>query len=155
MLTNAQPLTILSYPNWDHYIPFTQKITVVKTIDDLVEKIVDGKVVKEKVHTTMAHELWHAIDYRLKNKLFDRSFLFDRKLDMNPASKSRWNSYWKSDAEVTARVIEQYVAMAKWQDGIAEQPAMWKKDIFEKKIKPIVENMMKDKLWDYLIDKTN
>jgi hypothetical protein len=43
MLTNAQPLIILSYPNWDHYIPFTQKITVVKTIDDLVEKIADGK----------------------------------------------------------------------------------------------------------------
>jgi pimeloyl-ACP methyl ester carboxylesterase len=42
MLINAQPLTILRYPNWDHFIPFTQKITVVKTIDDLVEKIVDS-----------------------------------------------------------------------------------------------------------------
>lgn len=43
MLTNAQPLTILNYPNWDHFIPFTQKATVVKTIDDLVEKTIHNK----------------------------------------------------------------------------------------------------------------
>lgn len=114
--------------------------------------LVDWKEVSKRVNTTMSHELWHAIDSKVWWKLFDNWFLFDRKLDMNPSSEfsPRWNKYWKSDREVTARMIEQYVAIKQWHIGYFDRPAYWKKEVFETKIQPTIEKTIKDKLWDFM-----
>jgi hypothetical protein len=115
------------------------------------EKIVDGKKVKEYVNTTVAHELGHALDYKTSLKLFNRMFLYARARDYNPIEfSSRGSKYWQSNKEVTARMIEEYIAVSKGQTAIFDRQGYWKKEIFEKEIKPAVEKAIETHFAEYI-----
>lgn len=111
-----------------------------------------GEKVVKKVKTTMSHELWHAIDYQTDNKLFSSSELYSRKYDMNtPPAWWIWNKYWRSDKEITARMIEQYVAIEKqWLTNYYDKPAYWNKQIYNNSIKPAVEEAIKKHFSEYM-----
>jgi hypothetical protein len=116
------------------------------------DEIIDGKKVRKTVNTTMAHELGHALDFKLKNKLFDTEFLYARKNDFNRFVNgyyTRGAKYWKSNVEVTARMIEEYVAIKKGQLGYFDREGYWNKDIFDKAIKPVVENAINKHFSEY------
>ncbi len=117
-----------------------------------VMKDAEWKIIKEKIHTTVAHELWHAIDYKLDKKLFDNTTINELTELMNKNTIAFKNNrkYYTNRQEVTARMIEQYVAESKWHIKIREEAAQWNKEIFESKIKPIVEKAIKEKLWEFL-----
>ena len=115
------------------------------------ERIVDGKKVKEYVNTTVAHELGHALDHKVNLKLFESGFLYERSKDFNPIQFStRGSSYWQSKKEVTARMIEEYIAVQKGQTAIFTRQGYWNKDIFEDKIKPAVERAIEKHFAEYM-----
>jgi hypothetical protein len=62
----------------------------------------------------MAHELGHALDFKVKNKLFDSKTIQDAYVKMNKDEIYRnRRGYYSKKVEVVARMIEQYVAEAK------------------------------------------
>lgn len=114
-----------------------------------VRQTIGGEVWAVKIHTTMAHELGHALDGIQNWKLFPSSKLFDLKIKMNKAPN--WNTrYWKSDSEVTARAIEQYVAIKKGNTDYYDKPAYWKKEAYESIIEPMVKEEIEEKFEGYM-----
>ena len=114
-----------------------------------VRQTIGGKVWAVKIHPTMAHELGHALDGIQNWKLFPSSKLFDLKIKMNKAPN--WNTrYWKSDSEVTARAIEQYIAIKKGNTDYYDKPAYWKKEAYESIIKPMVKEEIEEKFEGYM-----
>jgi hypothetical protein len=97
--------------------------------------------VTESLNTTMQHELWHAID-ALHNYRLLWSLVSDAKRKYNPVD-NLWK-YFRKDEEITARLIEQYVAVKKWHTSYYDKPWFWKKNIFENFI-PEIEKKIKDK----------
>ena len=62
-----------------------------------------------------------------------------------------WNvRYWKSDAEVTARAIEQYISIKKGDTDYYDKPAYWKKEVFENIIEPMVKDGIEEKFEGYM-----
>ena len=114
-------------------------------------KDAEWKIIKEKVHTTMAHELWHAIDYKVNKKLIEPKTIEDLRFLMNKDTDAfRENpKYYRKSEEIVARMIEQFVAEAKWQN-IRSQTAQWSKEIFDSKVKPAVEKAIKEYYSDFL-----
>ena len=114
-----------------------------------VRQTIGGEVWAVKIHPTMAHELGHALDGIQNWKLFPSSKLFDLKIKMNKAPN--WNTrYWKSDSEVTARAIEQYVAIKKGNTDYYDKPAYWKKEAYESIIEPMVKEGIGEKFAGYM-----
>lgn len=114
-----------------------------------VRQTVGGEVWAVKIHPTMAHELGHALDGIQNWKLFPSSKLFDLKIKMNKAPN--WNTrYWKSDSEVTARAIEQYIAIKKGNTDYYDKPAYWKKEAYESIIEPMVKEEIGEKFAGYM-----
>ena len=114
-----------------------------------VRQTVGGEVWAVKIHPTMAHELGHALDGIQNWKLFPSSKLFDLKIKMNKAPN--WNTrYWKSDSEVTARAIEQYIAIKKGNTDYYDKPAYWKKEAYESIIEPMVKEEIGEKFEGYM-----
>lgn len=114
-----------------------------------VRQTIGGEVWAVKIHPTMAHELGHALDGIQNWKLFPSSKLFGLKIKMNKAPN--WNTrYWKSDSEVTARAIEQYVAIKKGNTDYYDKPAYWKKEAYESIIEPMVKEEIGEKFEGYM-----
>jgi len=108
------------------------------------------KKVKKSINTTASHELWHAIDWMIDYKLFDKKELLELKWNYNSTeSRARWAKYWNSDKEITARMIAQYIDVKKWKTNTYNESWNRNKEIFDKHIKPVVEKAMKEKLWDF------
>lgn len=119
------------------------------------ETIVDGKKVKETVNTTIAHEIGHALDYKVKNKMFDSTFLYERSRDFKPVEHSwRGDKYWRSNKEVTARMLEQYVAVQKGQTALFSREGYWTEEIYNTKIKPAVEDAINKHFSEYKVQAT-
>ena len=116
---------------------------------ETVRQPLGGDVSSIKVHTVMAHELGHALDAIQNWNLFPSTKLFDLKIKMNKAPN--WNvRYWKSDAEVTARAIEQYISIKKGDTDYYDKPAYWKKEVFENVIEPMVKDGIEEKFEGYM-----
>ncbi len=109
---------------------------------EMVDEIINGKKVFKKINTTTAHELGHALDGNVGNNFFDNASLVYRlSQNFNPIKlSSRGTKYWKNKGEVTARAIEQYVAVKEGHSSIYSREGYWSKDIFENQIKPAVED---------------
>lgn len=117
-----------------------------------IKEIVDGKEVSKKINTTVAHELGHALDFKIKNQFIDSSTLFYLRMNFNKVINStRGDKYWRSSVEVTARAIEEYVAVKEGSDKFYDRPGYWSKEVFESKIKPAIEKTINDKYADYKI----
>ena len=116
---------------------------------ETVRQPLGGDVSSIKVHTVMSHELGHALDAIQNWNLFPSTKLFDLKIKMNKAPN--WNvRYWKSDAEVTARAIEQYISIKKGDTDYYDKPAYWKKEVFENIIEPMVKDGIEEKFEGYM-----
>lgn len=130
------------------------------------------------LNTTMSHELGHAMDYLLDNKLFSwtqKSILGSK---YNPVNRLR--KYYAKWNEIVARAIEQYVAVENWQPNYYlenwnldagefkwtdleyalkevwsyyERPWYWSKPDYEKYVKPYVEEAFKNNFDEYKINK--
>ena len=103
----------------------------------------------ETVNTIMSHELWHTLDAMSWRKMFD-DIAIDYKYSYNTdniKTKSK-KDYYSSKNEIKARMIEQYVAVKKWQEKIYDRTWYWKKDIFEKMM-PKIEKWLKEYFPDY------
>ncbi len=104
------------------------------------DAIIDGEKVIQKVNTTIAHEIGHALDFNQQNKLLDWDTFFDLKKTFKPVTHgARGDKYWKSKNEVTARAIEQYVAVKEGHTEIFDREGYWPKAVFESRIKPVIE----------------
>jgi len=104
------------------------------------KKVVDGKEVFDRVHTTMAHELGHALDGKADKRLFDSQTIWSLRNNFNPIEwMPRGDKYWKSQSEITARMIEQYNAVKKGNTNLFDREGYWKKDVYEQIIEPAVE----------------
>lgn len=104
------------------------------------DAIVNGEKIRQKVNTTAAHEIGHALDGNLKGKLLDSPTVWELRRTFKPVvNSSREDKYWSSGNEVTARAIEEYVAVKEGHTGLFDREGYWNKEIFESKIKPAVE----------------
>lgn len=131
------------------------------------------------LNTTMSHELGHAMDYLLDNKLFSwtqKSILGSK---YNPVNRLR--KYYAKWNEIVARAIEQYVAVENWQPNYYlenwnldagefkwtdleyalkevgsyyERPWYWSKPDYEKYVKPYVEEAFRNNFEEYKINKS-
>lgn len=114
------------------------------------DAIINGKKVRQRVNTTAAHEIGHALDGSVKRKLLDNSTVWDLKRTFKPVeNSSRGDKYWRSDSEVTARAIEEYVAVKEGHTGLFNREGYWNKEIFESKIKPAVEKAIDTHFSEY------
>jgi len=112
--------------------------------------IVNGEKVKKFTNTTMAHELGHAIDFKIGEKFLSGDEFLTLRRNYNKVENSyRGEKYWSSKKEVTARMIEEYIAVTKGNKNFFDKQGYWKKDIFEKDIKPVVESNIKEKFSEY------
>jgi predicted Zn-dependent protease len=73
-------------------------------------EVVNGVRTTEPLSTTMQHELGHALDFMKNQHLLD-NVKFEAKRSYNPVENLR--KYYRKEKEVTARLIEQYVAIKK------------------------------------------
>lgn len=118
------------------------------------EHVVDGKVVKESVNTTISHEIGHALDHQTENKLFDSAFIYERSKDYNPVEYGyRGAKYWSSKSEVTARMIEEYTAVEKGHTALYDRDGYWKKSIYESKIKPAITEAFNKHFSEFKVNK--
>jgi hypothetical protein len=122
---------------------------------EVIKRIVDGKEVKEFINPTIAHELGHAIDHKIKNKLFEFPFIYKRKFDFNVGADSYKMKYFREDVEITARMIEEYVAVKKGSDKFYDRYGYWNKEIFENEIIPAIEKSLNKNFADYRLLKTD
>jgi len=114
------------------------------------KKVVDGKEVFDRVHTTMAHELGHALDGKVDKRLFDSQTIWSLRNNFNPIEwMPRGDKYWKSQSEITARMIEQYNAVKKGNTNLFDREGYWKKDVYEQIIEPAVERAINTHFADY------
>lgn len=116
---------------------------------ETVRQTLGGEVSAVKVHTVMSHELGHALDAIQNWKLFPSGKLFDLKIRMNKAPTSNAR-YWKSDAEITARAIEQHIAIKKGNTAYYDKPAYWKQEVYEHIIEPMVKEAIEAKFGGYM-----
>jgi len=108
---------------------------------ETITEVVNGKRVTEQLNTTMQHELWHAIDWLHWNKLL-WSVVRDATRTYNPVNYLR--KYFRKDEEITARLIEQYVAVKKWHTTYYDKPWFWKKEKFDELL-PKIESKIREK----------
>lgn len=114
------------------------------------DAFINGEKVRKKVNTTVAHEIGHALDYNQKNTLIDRETFYALKNSFKPVEYGfRGDKYWKSQSEVTARAIEQYVAVKEGITNIFNREGYWSEDIFNTKIKPAIESAVNDRFSQY------
>jgi len=114
------------------------------------DAIINGEKVRQRVNTTAAHEIGHALDGNVKGKLLDSPTVWDLKRTFKPVeNSSRGDKYWRSDSEVTARAIEEYVAVKEGHTGLFNREGYWNKEIFESKIKPAVEKAIDTHFSEY------
>ena len=114
------------------------------------ESIIDGKKVQSKVNTTVAHEIGHALDYSKGKDLLDYETYSKLRNSFKPVKfSSRGDKYWKNQQEVTARAIEEYVAISEGHFGKFDQEGYWSKDIFETLIKPKIKKAVDEHFSQY------
>lgn len=127
-----------------------------------------------KLNTTMSHELGHAMDYLIDNRLFTWEQKSMLRSKYNPVNRLR--EYYAKWNEIVARAIEQYVAVENWQPNYYlenwnldagefkwtdleyalkevwsyyERPWYWSKLDYEKYVKPYVEEAFKNNFEEY------
>jgi hypothetical protein len=121
---------------------------------ETVERTENGKQVKVKINPTMAHELGHALDFKVGQKLFGSSIIFKRRYDYNTIEFSfRGPKYWSSAKEVTARMIEQYVSVEQGSKRKFTEQGYWPEAIYTAEIKPAVEAAIKQYYSEYKLEK--
>jgi len=122
-------------------------------VELVMEKWEDWEMKKNNVNATPEHELAHAFDYMLDNKLFSSQDIEILKKTMN--KPTRLINYYNRSQEIVARAVEQYAAKKTWKSRYGrpykDSQAYWNEENFDKYVKPIVEKNMKEKLWDYSI----
>lgn len=114
------------------------------------EVVVNGEKIKKKVNTTISHEIGHALDFNQGGNLIDQQTFYELRNTFKPVEYGfRGDKYWKSKTEVTARAVEEYVAVREGHLGIFDKPGYWSKEIFESKIKPEIEKSVDEKFSEY------
>ena len=107
----------------------------------------------EKVNTTMAHELWHALDFMVENKLVPSEVKSTLKTSFNKKNIDLFGkaylNYLERPTEIVARMFQQYVAVKKWQTSYYNTLWFRDKDIFDKIVKPEVEKAIEDHFSKY------
>lgn len=118
-----------------------------------IYKVENGKRVAVDINTVMAHELGHAIDYKTNKNLFSYAFIRELGKLYNPCPDwfHELRQYYDDPREIVARVIEQYVSVAKGHTEYYARPAYWNKDVFESLIAPEVPKAIKTYLSEYQI----
>lgn len=131
----------------------------------------------ETLNTTMSHELWHAMDYLVDKRLLSWEQKSILRTKFNPVN--RLYDYYSRPTEITARAIEQYVAIENWQADYYEEnwnldagefkwtdmeyylkeiwsyyerPWYWNKSDYENYVKPYVEEAFKNNFNEYKTD---
>ena len=113
-------------------------------------KTVDGKKVKEYINPTMAHELGHAIDYKVNRKLIDPSLIYKLKYNYNEGDFMYLEEkYYRDSAEVVARMVEEYVSVSRGGEDHYTRPGYWNKEIFDRDIKPAIEETLDKNFSEY------
>ena len=111
---------------------------------------IDGKRVRKKVNTTVAHELGHALDHHTGQKIFSGEDIFELRKTYKPIEYTpRSSKYWGSSSEIKARAIEQYVAIENGHESYFEREAYWNEEVYNKTIKPMVESAMDKHFSEY------
>ena len=111
----------------------------------------DGKLVTKKKKTTMAHELTHALDALSSRKLLSESAYNDLRLKFNDYD-SRWlhhSSYWTSKSEITARMVEEYVAVQNWDTEIFNEKWYWDQETYNNVIEPEINKIKNNFFQEY------
>lgn len=123
-------------------------------VELVMEKWEDWEMKKNNVNATPEHELAHAFDYMLDNKLFSSQDIEILKKTMN--KPTRLIKYYNKSQEIVARAVEQYAAKKTWKSRYGrpykDSQAYWNEENFEKYVKPIVEKNMNEKLKEYKLD---
>lgn len=103
----------------------------------------DAKLETHTVPVVMAHEITHAID-----SMFERSLFSDQKTREMGRKMNDWRGlwdYWWRKAEITARMVEEYVDVMKGWEWYYNMRWYWNKDVFDNEIKPYVEQIFDEK----------
>lgn len=117
--------------------------------------MVDGKKKMQSVDVVISHELGHALDYKVGNKLIPYNVLSQLRATFDRNTQSRDMSYWGSFTEVTARAIEQYVAVKNGDTALFNTGGYWSKENFETLVKPAVEDAIRFHFASYQIEQKN
>ena len=91
----------------------------------------------------MAHEITHAIDWMFEWSLFSDDIT--RRMDKLMNNSKNLGDYWHRKEEITARMVEEYVDIMKWWKWYYKLWWYWDKDVFEREVKPYVEQIFKEK----------
>ena len=93
-----------------------------------------------ETHTTpvvMAHEITHAIDWMFEWALFSDDIT--RKMDKLMNNGKKMGDYWHR------KEVEEYVDIMKGGKWYYNMNWYWDKDVFEREVKPYVEQIFKEK----------
>ena len=135
------------------YTHATRSLSVNWAWEKYTFKDKDWNNVTNTVQTTLAHELTHALDHIVNWRLLPKDVKKNLDKKMNRIPEYMGSSYWHNPAEITARAVEEYVAIKEWVwDSYYDRWAYWNKEIFEKEVAPAIEKAFADKLWDYYKD---
>ena len=109
-----------------------------------------------KLNTTMSHELGHAMDFLIDNRLFSWDQKSMLRSKYNPVHRLR--EYYARWDEIVARAIEQYVAVENWQTNYYENvweitsdaidDPKWKEYFEEHWLDKYVKDHLKE-IWSY------
>ena len=103
----------------------------------------DAKLETHTVPVVMAHEITHGID-----SMFERSLFSDQKTREMGRKMNDWRGLWDyrwRKAEITARMVEEYVDVMKGGEWYYNMRWYWDKDVFDNEIKPYVEQIFDEK----------
>lgn len=120
-----------------------------------VAVMVDGKKKMQSVDVVISHELGHALDYKVGNKLIPYNVLSQLRATFDRNTQSRDMSYWGSFTEVTARAIEQYVAVKNGDVSLYTTGGYWSKENFDSLVKPAVEDAIRFHFSSYQVEQKN
>lgn len=120
-----------------------------------VAVMVDGKKKMQSVDVVISHELGHALDYKVGNKLIPYNVLSQLRATFDRNTQSRDMSYWGSLTEVTARAIEQYVAVKNGDVSLYTTGGYWSKENFDSLVKPAVEDAIRFHFSSYQVEQKN
>ena len=104
----------------------------------------DWKVVLVKEKPVASHEIAHAIDYLNNGRLLEYDDVFYK---LKSSYNSKWNmpmwsdEYWNRKTEITARMIEQYIAIEKWDYSYYTSKWYRNEDIYNSVIVPEIEKI--------------
>ena len=116
------------------------------------DAIVDGEKVRQKVNTTVAHEIGHALDSNAKDNLLNFDDYYELRKSYKPTvSYGRGPKYWGSKREVTARAIEEYVAINEGHTKYFDNEGYWNKETYESIIKPAIEKGIDKNFSEYKV----